>query len=126
MLKTLIAVMIRMNDKEKLENYLKRLVLLHLRANEVRDARENLNKLVVYGSSSFYLDLLNLINEAALDQSQEVMTRTIQRVIRSLEAGSLEKDQKEMSAPVALGVSELDLGMGLTFEEEIAFVQESA
>ena len=126
LLKTLIAVLIRMNDKEKLEGYLKRLVLLHLRANEVRDARENLNKLVVYGSSSFYLDLLNLINEAALDQSQEVMTRTVQRVIRSLEAGSLEKDQKEMSAPLALGVSELDLGMGLTFEEEIAFVQESA
>lgn len=126
LLKTLIAVLIRMNDKEKLEGYLKRLVLVHLRANEVRDARESLNKLVVYGSSSFYLDLLNLINEAALDQSQEVMTRTIQRIIRSLEAGSLEKDQKEASAPLALGVSELDLGMGLTFEEEIAFVQESA
>jgi len=122
-LKTLITVLIRMNDKEKLEGYLKRLVLVHLRANEVHDARESLNELVVYGSSSFYLDLLNLINEAALDQSQEVMTRTIQRVIRSLEAGSLEKDQKEVSGPVALGVSELDLGMGLTFEEEIAFVQ---
>ena len=126
LLKTLITVLIRMNDKEKLEGYLKRLVLLHLRANEVRDARESLNKLVVYGSSSFYLDLLNLINEAALDSSQEVMTKTIQKVIRSLEAGSLEKDSKEMSAPLALGVSELDLGMGLTFEEEIAFVQESA
>jgi Flp pilus assembly protein TadD len=125
-LKTLITVLIRMNDKEKLEGYLKRLVLLHLRANEVRDARESLNKLVVYGSSSFYLDLLNLINDAALDASQEVMTKTIQRVIRSLETGSLEKDSKEVSAPLALGVSELDLGMGLTFEEEIAFVQESA
>ena len=81
---------------------------------------------MVYGSSSFYLDLLNLINEAALDQSPEVMKKTVQKVIRSLEVGSLEKDQSESASPLALGVSELDLGMGLTFEEEIAFVQESA
>jgi len=126
LLKTLTAVLIRMNDKEKLEGYLKRLVLVQLRANEVRDARESLNKLVVYGSSSFYLDLLNLINEATLDESPEVMKKTIQKVIRALETGSLEKDQNECTAPLALGVSELDLGMGLTFEEEIAFVQESA
>src|SRR4029078_4771773 len=125
LLKTLTAVLIRMNDKEKLEGYLKRLVLVQLRADEVRDARESLNKLVVYGSSSFYLDLLNLINEATLDQSSEVMKKTVQKVIRALESGSLEKDQKEASTPLALGVSELDLGMGLTFEEEIAFVQES-
>ena len=126
LLKTLTAVLIRMNDKEKLEGYLKRLVLVQLGANEVRDARESLNKLVVYGSSSFYLDLLNLINEATLDESPEVMKKTIQKVIRALETGSLEKDQSECTAPLALGVSELDLGMGLTFEEEIAFVQESA
>ena len=54
------------------------------------------------------------------------MKKTIQKVIRALEVGSLEKDQTESTAPLALGVSELDLGMGLTFEEEIAFVQESA
>ena len=54
------------------------------------------------------------------------MKKTIQKVIRALETGSLEKDQNECTAPLALGVSELDLGMGLTFEEEIAFVQESA
>jgi Flp pilus assembly protein TadD len=126
LLKTLTAVLIRMNDKEKLEGYLKRLVLVQLRADAVRDARESLNKLVVYGSSSFYLDLLNLINEATLDQSPEVLKKTVQKVIRALEAGSLEKDQNESTVPLALGVSELDLGMGLTFEEEIAFVQESA
>ena len=125
LLKTLTAVLIRMNDKEKLEGYLKRLVLVQLRADDVRDARESLNKLVVYGSSSFYLDLLNLINEATLDQTPEVMKKAIQKVIRALESGRLEEDQKELSAPLALGVSELDLGMGLTFEEEIAFVQES-
>ena len=126
LLKTLTAVLIRMNDKEKLEGSLKRLVLAQLRADEVRDARESLNKLVVYGSSSFYLDLLNLINEAALDQSPEVMKKAIQKVMRALETGSLEKHQNETSAPLGLGVSELDLGMGLTFEEELAFVQESA
>jgi len=126
LLKTLTSVLIRMNDKEQLEGYLKRLVLMQLRADEVRDARESLNKLVVYGSSSFYLDLLNLINEATLEQSPEVMKKAIQKVIRALEAGSLEKDQTEPSQQLALGVSELDLGMGLTFEEEIAFMQESA
>jgi hypothetical protein len=112
LLKTLTTVLIRMNDKEKLEGYLKRLVLIQLRADEVRDARESLNKLVVYGSSSFYLDLLNLINEATLNEAQEVMKNTIQKVIRALEAGSLEKDQPEASAPVALGVS-VGLGDGL-------------
>jgi len=125
-LKTLIAVLIRMNDKEKLESYLKRLVLIQLRADELRDARESLNKLVVYGSSSFYLDLLNLINEATMDQSPEVMKKTIQQISRALETGTLEKDQVEASSPLALGVSELDLGMGLTFEEEVAFMQECA
>ncbi|HEU0004632.1 MAG TPA: tetratricopeptide repeat protein [Terriglobia bacterium] len=124
LLKTLTTVLIRMDDKEQLEGYLKRLVLLQLRSDEVRDARESLNKLVVYGSSSFYLDLLNLINEATLEP--EVLKKAIQKVIRALEAGSLEKDQTEPSQPLALGVSELDLGMGLTFEEEIAFMQESA
>ncbi|MGH9427641.1 MAG: tetratricopeptide repeat protein [Terriglobia bacterium] len=126
LLKTLTTVLIRMNDKEKLEGYLKRLVLIQLRADEVRDARESLNKLVVYGSSSFTLDLLNMINEATLEQSPEVLKETIQKVIRALEAGSLEKDQPEAAAPSAPGVSELDLGMGLTFEEEVAFMQESA
>jgi len=81
---------------------------------------------VVYGSSSFYLDLLNLINEATLDQSPEIMKKTVQKVIRALETGILEKEPNESTVPLALGVSELDLGMGLTFEEEIAFVQESA
>jgi hypothetical protein len=54
------------------------------------------------------------------------MKKAIQKVIRALEVGSLEKDQQEANAPLALGVSELDLGMGLTFEEEIAFKQECA
>jgi hypothetical protein len=54
------------------------------------------------------------------------MKKATQKVIRALEAGSLEKDQTESSQPLALGVSELDLGMGLTFEEEVAFTQESA
>ena len=126
LLKTLTTVLIRMNDKEKLEGYLKRLVLIQLRADEVRDARESLNKLVVYGSSSFYLDLLNMINEATLDPSPEVIKKTVQKVIRALEVGGLEKDQPGAGAPLALGVSELDLGMGSTFEEEIAFMQESA
>jgi hypothetical protein len=126
LLKTLTTVLIRMGDREKLEGYLKRLVLVQLRADEVRDARESLNKLVVYGSESFYLDLLNLINEATLDESPEVMQKTIQKVIRALDAGSLEQYQPEAGASLALGVSELDLGMGLAFEEEIAFMQESA
>ena len=126
LLKTLTTVLIRMGDKEKLEGYLKRLVLVQLRADELRDARESLNKLVVYGSESFYLDLLNLINEATLDESPEVMQKTIQKVIRALDAGSLEQYQPEAGASLALGVSELDLGMGLAFEEEIAFMQESA
>lgn len=127
LLKTLTTILIRMNDKEKLEGYLKRLVILQLRAGEVREARETMNKLVVYGQSSFYLDLLNMVNQAITDSTPDTLKAVVQQVIQALERGSLEKNDDPMtSVGLALGVSELDLGMGMDLEEELQFLQESA
>lgn len=125
LLKTLIAVLIRMNGQDQLEGYLKRLALVQLRAGERAEARESLNRLAVYSSSDFYLDLLRMMDDAGFEQPPVAMKKTMQKVIEALEAGKLQKEQAGGAAPVALGVSELDLGMGLAFEEEFAFAQES-
>jgi tetratricopeptide (TPR) repeat protein len=127
LLKALATILIRLNDREKLERYLKRLVILQLRADEVRDARESLNKLVVYGQCSFYLDLLNMINEASLESGPEVLKGAAEKIVHALERGSLEKHEDAMAHfGLALGVSELDLGMGMTLEEELHFTHEPA
>ena len=70
--KTLTTIMIRMNDKLNLEAYLKRLVTLQLQDGNVREARESLNKLVVYGQADYYLDLLNLMNEASKNPDSDL------------------------------------------------------
>jgi tetratricopeptide (TPR) repeat protein len=124
-LKTLTAILIRMNDKKKLEGYLKRLVILQLRADEIREARETLNKLVVYGKSSFYLDLLNMINEATVESNLAALQITAQKLIQALERGSFEANGDPMAhVGLALGVSELDLGMGMAMGE-VELLQET-
>ncbi len=124
LLKTLSTVLIRMSDKEALEVCLKRLVILQLRGGQTRDARESLNKLVNHGKSSFYLDLLNMIDDTAMDPNAD-MRGAVQKVIHALERGGLEKEESAQDAGVPLGVSELDLGMGTAFEEELQFAQDS-
>jgi hypothetical protein len=125
-LKALTAILIRMNDRGRLEGYLKRLVILQLHANELNDARESMNKLGVHGQSSFYVDLSNLLNEAMLEATPEALRNTVARVILALEEGRLESHEDPLaSVGVALGVSELDLGMGMTVEES-TFLHETA
>jgi tetratricopeptide (TPR) repeat protein len=126
-LKALTAILIRMNEREKLESYLKRLVILQMRANQLRDARDSLNKLVVHGQSGLYVDLSNLLNEAMLDLTPEALRNTVAQVILALEKGSFESHEDPLaSVGLALGISELDLGMGMTPEEDSSFLHEMA
>jgi tetratricopeptide (TPR) repeat protein len=126
-LKALTAILIRMNEREKLESYLKRLVILQMRANQLRDARDSLNKLVVHGQSGLYVDLSNLLNEAMLDSTPEALRNTVAQVILALEKGSFESHEDPLaSVGLALGISELDLGMGMTPEEDSSFLHEMA
>ena len=122
-LKALTTIMIRMNEKLRLESYLKKLITLQLQEGNLRDARESLNKLVVYGQAGYYLDLLNLMNEASTSPNSDLSVVT-DRVIRSFENGCFYKGDNVAEPTMALGVSELDLGMGLENEVEEEFVLE--
>jgi hypothetical protein len=98
-----------------------------MRANQLRDARDSLNKLVVHGQSGLYVDLSNLLNEAMLDSTPEALRNTVAQVILALEKGSFESHEDPLaSVGLALGISELDLGMGMTPEEDSSFLHEMA
>jgi len=125
-LKTLTTIMIRMNDKLRLEAFLKKLVTLQLRNGNLRDARESLNKLVVHGQGDYYLDLLNLVNEASINPDSNTMSTLADRIVRSFESGCLDKGDTASQPAMALGVSELDLGIGLMTEVEEEFVLDHA
>ncbi len=118
-LKTLTTLLIRMNDRHKLEDYLKRLVILQLREGNLREGRDSFNKMVVYGQSGAYLDLLNALNDAIVTGLPEVMQETSQKVIDALEKGPCEKEENSSGIGLALGVSELDLGIGIGMEMEM-------
>ena len=119
-LKTLTTLLIRMDNHRSLEEYLKRLLTLQLRNGNWREARESLNKMVVYGQNSFYLDLLHLLNEAMQSGSPEDLQESGLKVIQILERGTWEEKESVSSMGMALGVSELDLGMSLEIEQEEA------
>ena len=110
--KTLTTIMIRMNDKQNLEAYLKRLVTLQLQDGNVREARESLNKLVVYGQADYYLDLLNLMNESSTNPDSDINVLK-ERVIKSFENGHFDKGDQKTDAIMALGVTEARSWSGL-------------
>ena len=122
--KTLTTIMIRMNDKLHIETYLKKLVTLQLQYGNVREARESLNKLVVYGQADYYLDLLNLLNEASLSSESDINVLK-ERVIKSFENGHLDKGDNNTGTTMALGVTEENLGTEWTSEVEEEFVLDS-
>jgi tetratricopeptide (TPR) repeat protein len=117
-LKALTTLLIRMDDRQKLESHLKRLVILQMKSANIREARDTFNKMVVYGQNSFYLDLLNELNDAMIDGSSQSLQDTCQKVISALEEGSFEKTEVLSGIGLALGVSDLDLGLGLRMSAE--------
>jgi hypothetical protein len=125
-LKTLTTLLIRMDDRQKLESHLKRLVILQMKSENIREARDTFNKMVVYGQNSFYLDLLNELNDAMIEGSAQNLQDTCQKVIHALERGSWEKAEALPGIGLALGVSDLDLGLGLRMPTEEDLLEEAA
>jgi tetratricopeptide (TPR) repeat protein len=112
-LKMLTALLIRLNDREKLEEYLKKLVLLQLQSGDLQGARDSLNKMVVHGQGSFYLDMLKQLDEAIVSRSPRDLEGARQKVLQTLELGPEKQEISDVNIGLALGVSELDLGIDL-------------
>ena len=125
-LKMLTTLLIHMNDGQGLEGYLKQLVILQLRDGNLREGRENLDKLAVYGQNSFYVDLLNLLNEGVGEDSSQNLEEICQQVVQALEQGSLGTEEPMPVTGKPLEVTDLDLGMGLEIQiEEDLFAESS-
>ena len=121
-LRTLTTLLIRMNDQQSLEGYLKRLVVAQLRAGELREGRDGLNKLVIHARNAEYVDMLHLFDEATASSSDQVSARTCQTIIQFLESGVRENSRPETG--LALGVSEADLGLVQTEPEQEFILEE--
>jgi hypothetical protein len=86
---------------------LKRLVVAQLRAGELLEGRDSLNKLVIHGRTPEHLDMLHLLNEGIASGSDQVSVRTCQTIVRFLESGVREDSRSETG--LALGGSEADV-----------------
>ena len=122
-LRKLTTLLIRMNDTQNLEGYLKRLVVAQLRGGDLLEGRDNLNKLVIHSRTTEYLDMLHRLNKAIAAGSPEASTRTCQTIIQLLESGVGGNTDSLPATGLALGVSELDLGL-VQEEPEQEFVLE--
>jgi tetratricopeptide (TPR) repeat protein len=112
-LKTLTALLRRINDRYNLEECLRRLLIHQLQSGNWREAKDSLNQMAVYGQNSFYLGLLNLLSDAIVSGSLQDLQASSQELIRALERGTLEEQDSLLAEGSALGVSELDLGLGI-------------
>lgn len=121
-LRTLTTLLIRMNDQQHLEGYLKRLVVAQLRAGELLEGRDSLNKLVIHGRNAEYVDMLHLLDEGIASSSDQVSARTCQTIIQFLESGVRGDSRPETG--MALGVSEADLGIVQTVPEQELILEE--
>lgn len=121
-LRTLTTLLIRMNDQQSLEGYLKRLIVALLRTGELLEGRDSLNKLVIHGRNAEYVDMLHLLDEAIASSSDQVSARTCQTIIQFLESGVRGDSRPETG--LALGVSEADLGIVQTVPEQEFILEE--
>jgi hypothetical protein len=108
-----------MNDQQSLEGYLQRLVVAQLRAGELLEGRDSLNKLVIHGRNAEYLDMLNLLNEANASGSDQVSARTCQTIVKFFESGV--RGDSGPQTGLALGVCEADLEL-IQKESEEQFI----
>jgi hypothetical protein len=98
--------------QQNLEGYLKRLVVAQLRAGDLLEGQDNLNKLMIHGRNTEYLDMLHLLNEAIAAGSHEASTRTCQTIIQFLDSGIRGNTDSRPGSGLALGVSEFGPGTG--------------
>ena len=118
LLKMLTGMLVRMNDNERLEEYLQKLVLLQLRSEDFHEGLESLNKLVIYGKAGFTIDLFQRFKEAMATDCVENLRNTSLKVIQALENGNLDCDDACPNG-LAVGVGEeyLRMAMGLGEQE---------
>jgi hypothetical protein len=116
--KALTRLLMNLHDHQRMEGYLRHLVILQLRAGNLREGREGLNQLVVNGNDGLYLDLLNLLNEAMMKGSDDNLEETCQKVVQALELGGLDIEDPSSGMGMPLGVSALDLGISLEVQPE--------
>jgi hypothetical protein len=114
-LRILMTLVVRMGRGHELEHYAKRLVILQLQSGNLSDARDQLNKIVIYGQSSFYLDLFNRLNEAIAAGSAQDGREVCESMIQSLKTRVLGGPRMPETGS-AVGVSEADLGAGWEIE----------
>jgi tetratricopeptide (TPR) repeat protein len=124
--KVLVRLLMSMNDQQRMEGYLRRLVILQLGCGNLREGREGLNQLVVESNDGLYLDLLNLLNEGMMKGSSDDLQKISRQVIQALELGGLDKEDPSSDMGIPLGVSDLDLGIALEMNGEEDFFAETA
>jgi tetratricopeptide (TPR) repeat protein len=117
-LKLLSDLLIRTDDRKQLEEHLRRLVIVHLQGGNLREARDSLNKLVVYARKSYYLDLLNQLNDGMVHSSNGKLREICRTIVHTLEEGGLDQEENPSLAGMALGVTDLDLGLSLGFQSD--------
>ena len=115
-LKLLATLLVRMGQGHEIEQYSKRFVILQLQNGNLRDAHDELKKMVVYGQGSLYLDLFNRLNEAMLSGSN--VKETCETVVRALKTGIFTAPGTSVTG-CALGVSEADLGTEWAMETQL-------
>jgi len=123
--KALARLLMNLQDQSRMEGYLRRVVTLQLRGGNLREGRDGLNQLVVHGRDSLYLDLLNLLNEGMIEGSADNLQEVCQQVIQALELGGLDIEDPSSDAGMPLGVSDLDLGMGLEVQPQEDLLMEA-
>jgi tetratricopeptide (TPR) repeat protein len=123
--KALSSLLMNLHDQPRMEGYLRHLVILQLRGGNLREGRDGLNQLVVHGNDNLYLDLLNLLNEGMMKDSVDNLQQTCQQVIQALELGGLDLQDPSSDTGMALGVSDLDLGISLEVQPQEELLMET-
>jgi tetratricopeptide (TPR) repeat protein len=124
--KALSSLLLILHDQPRMEGYLRHLVILQLRGGNLRGGRDGLNQLVVHGNDNLYLDLLNLLNEGMMKDSADNLQQTCQQVIQALELGGLDLEDPSSDTGMALGVSDLDLGISLEVQPQEELFMETS
>jgi tetratricopeptide (TPR) repeat protein len=108
-MKTLTALMIRMNKQYQVEEYLKRIVVSQLHAHDLAEAWQSLNQLAVYCENNAYLDLFQLFDNAKTSGSAENLHEVRQQVIHVLKTDTDVPSSSE--SLMVLGASEIGMAL---------------
>jgi tetratricopeptide (TPR) repeat protein len=120
-MKTLTALMIRMNKRYQVEEYLKRIVVSQLHAHDLAEAWQSLNQLAVYCENSAYLDSFQLFDNAKTSGSAENLHEVRQQVIHALKTDADVPSSSE--SLMALDTSEIGMTLETLEQRDLLIVQ---